>query len=179
MSFLSVLFTVLNLSFAFFIFFLTLTFITGAPFVRSNKQAVDAMIRLAKIKKGTKVYDLGSGDGTLLFRAAALGATTVGLEINPFLVLWTRTKNMLSIRPKKGFNPVNRITVYWKNFWRADLHDADVVFVYLLPWRMEALENLFKKRCKPGTRIVSNSFIFPALKRVDEDPDAHVYLFNI
>lgn len=168
----SIFFTILNLSFALLIFFLTLAFITGAPFVRSNKKAVDAMIRLAKIKKGTKVYDLGSGDATLLLRSAALGATAVGLEINPFLVFWSWIKILLS--PYRS-----TIHVQWQNFWRADLHDADVVFVYLLPWRMEKLETLLKTQCKPGALIVSNSFIFPTLKKVDADPQAHVYAFLI
>jgi len=168
----SLIFLTLNLSFALFILFLTLAFITGAPFVRSNKKAADAMIRLAKIKPSMKVYDLGSGDATLLFRAAALGAITVGSEINPFLVLWSLLKILFSSNRK-------RITVRWQNFWRADLREADVVFVYLLPWRMKSLENLLKKRCKMGTRIVSNSFIFPALRRVSEDPDAHVYVFEV
>ncbi len=168
----TIFFLLLNISFALLIFFLTIAFITGAPFVRSNKKAADAMIRLARLKPGMKIYDLGSGDGTLLFRAAVLGATAVGLEINPFLVLWSRLKIFLSPSRK-------HITVRWQNFWRADLADANVIFVYLLPWRMESLENLLKMHCKPGTRIVSNSFIFPSLKQLERDNNAHVYSFNV
>lgn len=165
-------FLLLNLCFALFILFLTLAFVTGAPFVRSSRKATDAMIRLAHLKPGMRVYDLGSGDATLLFRAASLGATAVGLEINPFLVLWSRLKIFLSPYRK-------HITVRWQNFWRVDLDEADVVFVYLLPWRMEALEKLLMTKCKPGTRIVSNSFIFPSLRRVSEDPNTHVYVSEV
>ncbi|MEK7119306.1 MAG: hypothetical protein AAB889_02175 [Patescibacteria group bacterium] len=165
-------FLFIHLLFALFVFFLTIAFVTGAPFVRSSKRATDAMIRLGRIKPGIKVYDLGSGDATLLFRAAALGATAIGLEINPYLVLWSRLRILLS--PYRS-----KITVRWQNFWRADLHEADVVFVYLLPWRMESLEKLLKTQCKPGTRIVSNSFIFPSLKRLEEDRDSHVYSFTV
>lgn len=168
----TILFLLLNLFFALFILFLTLAFVTGAPFVKSSKKATDAMIRLAQIKPGMNVYDLGSGDGTLLFRAAAHGANAVGLEINPFLVLWSRLKIFLS--PYK-----TKITVRWQNFWGADLGDADVVFVYLLPWRMESLETLLRKHCKAGTRIVSNSFIFPTTARTGEDKEAHVYGFRV
>lgn len=168
----TIFFLILNICFALFILFLTLAFVTGAPFVRSSKKATDAMIRLARLKRGMNVYDLGSGDATLLFRAASLGATAVGLEINPFLVLWSRLKIFLS--PYR-----NIITVRWKNFWRSDISDADVIFVYLLPWRMEALETLLKNKCKPGTRIVTNSFIFPALQRIEEDKEAHVYSFSV
>ncbi|MBI3343091.1 hypothetical protein HY032_02965 [Candidatus Gottesmanbacteria bacterium] len=172
MSLLGIFFYILNFGFALFILFLTLAFVTGAPFVRSTRIATDAMIRLARIKPGITVYDLGSGDATLLFRAAALGAIAVGLEINPYLVLWSRLKILLS--PYR-----NNITVRWQNFWRADFRDADVIFVYLLPWRMETLEKLLMKHCKTGTRIVSNSFIFPSLKRLSEDADAHVYVFEV
>ena len=168
----TIFFLLLNISFALFILFLTLAFVTGAPFVRSNKKATDAMIRLARIKPGMKVYDLGSGDATLLFRAATLGATAVGLEINPFLVLWSQLKILLSPYRRK-------LTVRWQNFWRADLRDADVVFVYLLPWRMQALEKRLKSQCKPGTRIISNSFIFPTLKRIGYDPASHTFAFQI
>lgn len=168
----TIFFLLLNVSFALFIFFLTLAFITGAPFVRSNKKAVDAMVRLAKIKKGSKVYDLGSGDATLLFRAADLGATAVGLEINPFLVFWSWIKIL-------GSPYRSRIHVQWQNFWHTDLHDADVVFVYLLPWRMEKLEKLLLTKCKSSTLVVSNSFIFPSLTSLDTDKEAHVYSFRV
>ncbi|MDP1722677.1 MAG: hypothetical protein Q8L37_05700 [Candidatus Gottesmanbacteria bacterium] len=172
MSLLSILFTALNLSFALLIFFLTLAFATGAPFVRSNKKAVDAMIRLARLKPGMKVYDLGSGDGTLLFRAADLGAIAVGLEINPFLVLWTNIKILLSLDR-------NRVTVRWQNFWRTDIHDADVVFVYLLPWRMEKLATKLENELKPGSLVISNSFIFPNWKILRSDESSHIYVFKI
>lgn len=165
-------FTALHLFLALFLAFLVLAFLTGAPFVRSSKRAVDAMMRLADIKPGMRVYDLGSGDGTLLFRAAALGATAVGLEINPFLVLWTKIRTILLGHKK-------RVVARWRNFWTADFSDADVVFVYLLPWRMETLESLLKRNCKSGTRIVSNSFIFPTLTRIGEDKEAHVYAFRV
>lgn len=168
----TILFLALNVFFALFILFLTLAFVTGAPFVRSSNIATDAMIRLGRIKPGMKVYDLGSGDGTLLFRAAALGATAIGLEINPFLVLWTKLRILLS-------GQQNHIFALWRNFVTADFSDADVVFVYLLPWKMAALEALMKKRCRKGTRIVSNSFVFPTLKRVGENQNVHVYSFRV
>lgn len=168
----TIFFLLVNISFALFILFLTLAFITGAPFVRSNKKAVDAMIRLAKLKPGMKVYDLGSGDGTLLFRAVSLGATAVGLEINPFLVFWTYIKILFSAHRKK-------IIIRWQNFWHTDLTEADVIFVYLLPWRMKSLEKLLLTMCKPGTRIISNSFIFPSLKQLERDNNAHVYSFKV
>ena len=130
------------------------------------------MISLAHIKPGMKIFDLGSGDGRLLRLAAEKGARAIGFEINPFLVLFTKIKFI--------FSPYhNSVTVKWKNFWKSDLRDADVVFVYLLPWRMEKLEEFLKNQLKPGTLVISNSFIFSNLKRIKKDELNHVYVFKI
>ena len=176
---LAVLFLILQLGFAVLIFYLCIAFVTGAPFVPSTNPTAQSMITLARIKPGMNVYDLGSGDGRLLFLAAKKGARAIGLEINPLLVLWTWIKKMLSRRPKTGFNPANGVRVRWKNFWGVNLADADVVFVYLLPWRMEKLAAKLKRELKPGTLIISNSFIFPNWKILRQDKKNHVYVFKI
>ena len=176
---LAVLFLILQLGFAVLIFYLCIAFVTGAPFVPSTNPTARAMILLARIKQGMKVYDLGSGDGRLLFLAAEKGATAIGLEINPLLVFWTWIRKMVSKRPKTGLNPARAVTVRWKNFWNADLSDANVVFVYLLPWRMEKLAAKLQKELKPGSLIVSNSFIFPNWKILRQDKARHIYVFKI
>ena len=162
----------LHLSFAIIIFFLVLAFVTGAPFVPSKTQASDAMIRLAKLKKGTRVYDLGSGDGRLLFLAAKQGALATGFEINPYLVLFTAIKAFLG-------HYRGSVRVSWRNLWKAPISNADVVFVYLLPWRMEELARKLKKELKPGTLVISNSFIFPQWKVIAKDETNHIYAFKI
>ncbi len=121
------------------------------------------MIRLAKLKKGMKIYDLGSGDGRLLVLAEKVGCKAIGFEINPFLVILSR---------------IRHLHVEWKNFWKTNLSDADVVFVYLLPWRMEKLAAFLTKQLRPGALIVSNSFIFPDWKILRSDHPNHVYVFR-
>lgn len=172
LSMLSLVFTIIQLSFFVFITYLCLAFITGAPFVPSTPHVAESMIRLAHIKPDMKVYDLGSGEGRLLFLAAKNGATAIGLEINPLLVLFTYLKILLSPYRK-------RVRVQWKNLWKADLRDADVVFIYLLPWRMEQLEQILKTQLKKGTLVVSNSFMFPNLQNIRQDKASHVFIYKI
>lgn len=165
-------FLVLQLLFAGFFLFLCLSFVTGGPFVPSSKQAVEAMIKLADLKPGQTVIDLGSGDGRLLFEAAKYGATAAGVEINLYLVLLTRFRAFMG--PYR-----DRIRVLWGNLWKADLSDVDVVFVYLIPWKMEDLAEKLEDELKPGALIVSNSFIFPGWRIIREDSNHHIYVFRI
>lgn len=165
-------FLLLQLLFASVFFFLCIAFATGAPFVPSNKKATEAMIRMAKINTNTRVIDLGSGDGRLLFLAAKQGANAIGFEINPYLVLFTRIKALLG-------HYRGSVTVFWKSLWNAPISNADVVFVYLLPWRMGELETKLKRELKPDTLVISNSFIFPKWKIVDKDKTGHIYAFRI
>lgn len=167
----AIIFLIFNLIFALFVFFLTIAFVTGAPFVPSTSKTSEVMITLSKLKKGMKVYDLGSGDGRLLVLAAKGGARAVGFEINPFLVLFCKIRYL--------FHPSrSKFTTQWKNFWSADIGDADVVFVYLLPWRMKKLAQFLNKQLKLGTLIVSNSFIFPDWPVIRQDTVNHVYVFR-
>lgn len=169
---LPLIFLSIHLLFAITIFFLVLSFITGAPFVPSTRMTANAMAKIAHLGPGKTVYDLGSGDGRLLMLAGSYGARAVGVEINPFLVLFTRLRAFFS--PYRG-----RITVLWKDLWKTDLSAADVVFIYLLPWRMDELAAKLKRELKPGALVISNSFIFPDWKIAASDKAHHVYVFKI
>jgi len=168
---LDILFLIFNIFFLILIFFLTLAFLTGAPYVPTKNQTANKMLEFSDLKPGMKLYDLGSGDGKLLFMASYFGAKAVGFEINPLLVILTNIKSFL----KRDKNTV----AYWKNFWKADFSDADAVFVYLLPWRMQELEKILIKNLKKGSLVISNSFIFPNLKIEKQDEKSHVYCFKI
>jgi SAM-dependent methyltransferase len=157
-------FLFLQLCFAVFLIYSIFAFLSGAPFVPTTPDTARSMIALAGIKQGDVVYDLGSGNGKLLLMAAKKGARAVGFEINPLLVLLSMLR---------GTN------TKWKNFWNAKIDDADIIFVYLLPWRMERLAKKLTTQCKPGAIIVSNSFIFPKWKILRQDKKNHVYVFRV
>lgn len=141
-----------------------ISFLTGGPFVPSRKRSVEAMIKIARLKPGMVVYDLGCGDGRVLVEAAKRGAKPVGIEINPFLVIFCRLK---------------KLHVRWQNLWNADISEAHIVFVYLLPNHMKKLEQKLKKELQPGSLVVSNSFIFPKWKIIRSDVKNHVYVFRV
>ena len=46
-------------------------------------EVIDSMLELAEVKKGDVLYDLGSGDGCIVIRAAKkYGIRAVGIEMD-------------------------------------------------------------------------------------------------
>jgi SAM-dependent methyltransferase len=120
-----------------------------APWWRTSKITARAICKLAKIKKGDFVYDLGCGDGTALITAAKeFGAKGVGIEIDP-VRYW-----ISKIRFKKN-GLSNDLRVIRDNFFNQNVKNADVIIVYLIPKTLNKLLPKFKKELKKGTRIVS------------------------
>lgn len=143
-----------------------------APWWRTNSKTARAMCRLAKIKKGDLIYDLGSGDGTALVIASKeFGAKGIGIEIDASRYLISKINfrlNRLS----------NKLSVKRKNFFKEELGKADVIFVYLVPKTLEKLIPKFKKELKKGTRIVS--FVYEMnLPLKEEDKKNKIRLYVI
>lgn len=142
-----------------------------APWWRTDKKTAEAICKLAKIKKGDLVYDLGSGDGTALMVASKyFGAKGIGIEIDPFRYWLSKT-----LLKKEGVS--DKVKVLRKNFFDQDLKKADVVFVYLVPKTLEKLLPKFKKELKKGTRIVSLVYkINLPLKKYDRKNKIRLYI---
>ncbi len=165
-------FILLQLTFAIYLIFYIVAFLSGAPFVPSTNSTAAKMVELSKVSGGKVAYDLGSGEGKLLQLIARTGAKAIGIEINPLLVAYTRLRFL--------FSPLNKqVEVRWRSFWDISFSDADVLFVYLLPLRMKKLEDKILKECKKGTRVISNSFVFPNLRLVASDTQLHVYIYVV
>jgi protein-L-isoaspartate O-methyltransferase len=137
------------------------------------------MLEMAELKPTDKLYDLGSGDGRILFTAAqSVLLTAVGIEISEPLVIETRAR-------AKALGLSERVTVRQENLLDTDLSDATVVTVYLLGSANEQLRPKLEKELRVGTRVVSHDFRFEgwtpkATSEVDGSGRAHVvYLYEI
>ena len=112
----------------------------------------DAMLELAGVKPGDVVYDLGSGDGRIVIRAAQkYGARGVGVEIQPGLVDASR-------RAAEEAGVADKVTFVQADLFQADISAATVVTLYLWPSVNERLEAKLRRELRPGTRIVSHAF---------------------
>lgn len=103
------------LVFGFVVFF-------GAPYVPSKRSDVRrAFDELYPLGPKDTLVDIGSGDGIVLRQAAARGATAVGYEIQPLLVLLSRWLSRTS----------PQVTVHLASFWNAQFPpETTVVYTF-------------------------------------------------
>ena len=83
------------------------TALTGAPFVPSRRKELDIIFKkLYKLNKNDLLVDLGSGDGKVLKAASDFGARALGIELNPFLVLFSKVRFIGNPRVKVRMNDI-------------------------------------------------------------------------
>lgn len=140
----------------------------GAPYVPSKPHRIKTMIDLADITRGTKVIDLGSGDGSILIEAARRGAIASGVEMNPFLVPYSRWR-------AKRAGLQNRVTIIKGDINNFPIDHADVVFLYLLTRFLVKLKPKLTAELKSGTRVVSNGFEIPGWTPIQEKNGVFLY----
>ena len=122
------------------------------PFVPTPIEVVDRMLELAEVKKGDVVYDLGSGDGRIVIRAAKkYGVRAIGIEMDSSLLNKAR-------KAAKAEGVSHLVEFRNEDALKADISRATVVTLYMLPWFNEAMKPNFKKMLKPGARIVAHDF---------------------
>jgi len=122
------------------------------PYVPTTEAAVEAMLKLAGVKKTDIVYDLGCGDGRIVISAAKnFGARAVGIDINPVRIGEAREN-----AKKSG---VEKLVRFEENdLFEANFREATVVTLFLLPHINLKLRPKLLEDLKPGTRVVSNTF---------------------
>jgi SAM-dependent methyltransferase len=120
-------------------------------YMPTRQAVVDAMLKVAKVKAGDVVYDLGCGDGRIVISAAKLGARGVGIDIDP-----QRVEEANANVKTQGVG--DRVKILNQDLFITDFKDADVVALYLLPVLNMKLRPILWKTLKPGTRVVSHDF---------------------
>ncbi len=140
--------------------FLALSWLAGsdAPYVATKNIRLKKLLQELRIKRGLIFYELGSGDGRVVFEAAKMGSDAFGIEQS-----WLRV--LLSRYRAKKLNLPNAKFIHG-NIFEQDFFNADIVFIFLLPKGVSKLEPILQKKLKKGTRIVTQTFHFPNWKPI-------------
>jgi predicted RNA methylase len=123
-----------------------------APFVPSPMPVVQHMLKLADLKAGEVLFDLGAGDGrTVTMAAKSFGARAVGVELREDLA-----KKALGTIHENGLS--DRVTIVNGDMFTVNLSSADVVFLYLTTSANEKIKPKLETELKKGVRVVSHDY---------------------
>ena len=151
-----------------------------APYYPTPMSIVQKMLDLAGMKKGEKMFDLGSGDGRIVIVAAQkFGAIGVGVEFDKDLVKQSSDR----IR-KLGLE--KKASIILGDAAAQDYSSADVITVYLLPNSNDKIRPLLERQLRKGTRVVAHDFEVAGWRpdktqHIDDDGEGRshtLYLYN-
>jgi uncharacterized protein (TIGR03000 family) len=151
-------------------------------FVPTPDEVVEAMCKIAGVRAGDVVYDLGCGDGRIVITAVKdYGAKRgVGVDLNPERVKDSRASaKKAGVADRVEFRQGDVLDI-------KDLREASVVMLYMGEDVNLRLMPILKKTLRPGSRVVSHDFGMGDWKPerkiqvLDEDGEEHdVYLWKI
>lgn len=145
--------------------------VRGAPYVPTKRRPLErAFDDLYPLSDSDTLVDIGSGDGIVLRAAAKRGATAIGYELNPILVLVSR---MISRSPN--------IEVRLADFWRVKL-PAETTIIYTFGESRDILR-MYKKAEETAKNhkkdVYFMSFGFPVPGKKPQKFDGSFYLYRV
>jgi len=125
--------------------------VIGAPIAVVSKSRVKEIMDIADIKPRDKFFELGTGTGRMMIAVAKnTDAKVIGFELSPIFYFIT----LLNLK----LNNIKNYKLIFKDFFTANLKEANIIFCFLMPKTMEKLKGKFERELAPGTKIIS--FVF-------------------
>lgn len=121
-------------------------------YVPTHPKVVEAMLKLAAVKEGDTVYDLGCGDGRIVIAAVKdfKAKKGLGIDYNPERLADCKTAMAdakLTAEQTKALSFKQGDVLKMK---AEDFKDVDVVTLYLYPVVNDRLQPVLKQGLKPG-----------------------------
>ena len=152
------------------------SFKTQVPLYLSSKKAHHALISILPENTRFSFVDLGSGCGGLLTVLADNRRNGIfhGIESAPLPFLISKVRCL--------FDP--SCSIRWGDFWHQDFSRYDIVYAYLSPVPMIRLWQKAKKEMRPGSLLISNTFMIPGVKphrriRLNDFSNSTLYLWKL
>ncbi|XP_003699677.1 ATP synthase subunit C lysine N-methyltransferase [Megachile rotundata] len=143
------------------------------PYVPATSQQVKNVLQALEGRTGSLI-DLGSGDGRIVFATAKAGFKAHGIELNPWLVWYSRLKALIT-----GLS--SQTTFIKQNLWKYNLKNYDNVVIFGVDQMMTDIEAKFIQELQKDCVIVACRFPLPTLnviKVIGEGVDT-VWIYKI
>ncbi|MBX3615996.1 class I SAM-dependent methyltransferase [Nitrosomonas sp.] len=131
------------------------SFVTQVPLYLSSETVNQALETLLPKQNQFTFIDLGSGCGGLLKNLARIhgNGSFHGIESAPIPFVISKLRSLFD----------SDYDVHWGDFWKHDFSRYDVVYAYLSPVPMDSLWQKAKKEMRPGSLLISNTFVIPGV----------------
>lgn len=153
------------------IFLFSSNFFSPIPYFPTNKKDLPLIIKALDLKNKQIIFDLGAGDGIVIFEAAKkayekkLNTKFFAVEINPILILIMYIKRLF--HPNK-----KNIKIIYEDIFKMNFNinsktsktvNSQTFYLYISPWYMEKTLKNIKKQIKKF-KIVSYFYPLPKIK---------------
>lgn len=142
------------------------------PYVPATDRQIQNVMQILKNRKGN-VLDLGSGDGRIVLAAAKLGFPSSGVELNPWLVIYSKIKAY-----KLGLS--KSATFKRQDIWKTDLKKFENIVIFGVDEMMPQLEEKLTKELQNSGCVIACRFPLPnwsKTKSIDDGIDT-VWLYE-
>lgn len=129
------------------------------PYVPATTDQLAGVTKALAGRSG-KLLDVGSGDGRIVFTAAKLGFKADGVELNPWLVYYSRLAALM--------NPECRGSKFYRrNLWKFDLKPYNNIVIFGVEQMMQEFEHKLSSEASHDTVIVACRFPLPNMVPIE------------
>jgi hypothetical protein len=122
------------------------------PYVAANEIQLRMLTNSLRKYQAKRVVDLGSGDGVVCIHIAReLGIPTVGYELNPWLVAFSKLRAQYS-----GVGDL--CSFHRRDLFSANITSEDGIILFVVPSMMDALEAKLEQEMKQSSRVYALRF---------------------
>ncbi|XP_063541490.1 ATP synthase subunit C lysine N-methyltransferase [Cydia strobilella] len=129
------------------------------PYVPATTEQLAGVTKALSGRSG-RLLDVGSGDGRIVFTAAKLGFKSDGVELNPWLVYYSRITALLSSQSQNT-------KFYRRNLWTFSLKPYNNIVIFGVEQMMSEFESKLLAETENGTVVVACRFPLPNMIPVE------------
>ncbi|XP_043601518.1 ATP synthase subunit C lysine N-methyltransferase [Bombus pyrosoma] len=128
------------------------------PYVPATSQQIRNVLQALEGRTGSLI-DLGSGDGRIVFATAKAGFKAHGIELNPWLVWYSRLKALIT-------SSSLHTKFIKQNLWNHNLKKYDNIVLFGVDQMMKDVEIKFIKELQEDSVIIACRFPLPTISEI-------------
>ncbi|XP_075152505.1 ATP synthase subunit C lysine N-methyltransferase [Haematobia irritans] len=135
------------------------------PYVPATTEQISNVLKFLPRNSPNRLLDIGSGDGRIVIATAKQGIQSDGVELNPWLVWWSRLAAL-----REGKEVSSKTKFFRRDLWKFNLKSYDYVVIFGVEQMMKDLEAKLIAEV-PNSKVIACRFPLPTLeplKVIDE-----------